>query len=138
MNEDTVAIFLDDSCIGNPGPTGAAGVILKNGLNKPGIELAKAVSDNSTNYNGEVETPFLGLKYITSLPTPWSFNNVHIFSDNTAAINAIISPTQQDLHSNLTEEIKYISNSNEPVTIFATYSPANSGIVHNEEGDTQK
>ena len=29
MNENTVAIFLDGSCIGNSGPTGAGAVILK-------------------------------------------------------------------------------------------------------------
>ena len=82
-----------------------------------------------------METLLLGIKYIKSLSTLWSFNNVHIFSDRTAAKNAIISPTQQDLHHNLIEEIKYISDSIEPVTIIATYLPAHCGIVHNEESD---
>ena len=103
---NTVAIFINGSYIGNLGPTGAGAVVLKNGLNKPAMKLAEAVSNNSTSYYGEVEALFLGLKYITSLPTPWSFNNIHMFSDNTAAINVIISPTQQDLHSNLIEEVK--------------------------------
>ena len=79
--------------------------------------------------------PLLGLNCITSLPTPWSFNNVHIFRDSTAAINAIISPTQQDLNSNIIQEIKYFSSSTSPVTIFATYSPAHIGIVHSEEAN---
>ena len=38
-NENTVAIFTDGSCIGNPGPTGAGAVIFKNVLNKPAIKL---------------------------------------------------------------------------------------------------
>ena len=134
MNENTVAIFTDGSCTGNPGPTGAGAFILKNGLNKPAIKLARAVSNNSTNYHAEVEAP-LSLKYIKSLSTPWSFNNVHMFSDSIAAINAIISPTQQDLRSNLIEEIKYISNSIELVTIFATHSSAHKGIANNKEAD---
>lgn len=134
MNENTVAIFTDGSCTGNPGPTGAGAFILKNGLNKPAIKLARAVSNNSTNYHAEKEAP-LSLKYIKSLSTPWSFNNVHMFSDSIAAINAIISPTQQDLRSNLIEETKYISNSIEPVTIFSTHSPVHSGIAHNKESD---
>ena len=49
--------------------------------------------------------------------------------------HAIISPTQQNLRSNLIEEIKIISYSIEPVTVFATYSPAHSGSVDNEEAD---
>ena len=53
MNKNTVAIFTDGSCIGNPGPTGAGVVILKNGFNKPTIKPAKTVSNNSTNYHGE-------------------------------------------------------------------------------------
>ena len=32
MNENTVAIFTDGSCTGNPGPTGAGAFIFKNGL----------------------------------------------------------------------------------------------------------
>ena len=134
MNENTVAIFTDGSCTGNPGPTGAGAFIFKNGLNKPAIKLARAVPNNSTNYHAEVEAP-LGLKYIKPLSTPWSSNNVHIFSDSIAAINAIISPTQQDLRSNLIEEMKYISKSIEPVTIFATHLSAHSGIAHNKEAD---
>ena len=82
-----------------------------------------------------METLLLGIKYIKSLSTLWSFNNVHIFSDRTAARNAIISPTKQDLHHNIIEEIKYISDSIEPITIIATYLPAHCGIVHNEEAD---
>ena len=113
MNKNIVAIFSDGSCMGNPGPTEARAVILKNDLNKPTIELAKAVSNNSTNYHSEVEAPLLGLKYITSLPTPWSFNNVHIFSDSTAAINVTISTTQQGLHNNPIEEInKFLTSLN--------------------------
>ena len=61
MNENTVAIFTDGSCTGNPGPTGAGAFLLKNGLNKPAIKLAKALSNNSTNCHAEVEAP-LGLK----------------------------------------------------------------------------
>ena len=113
MNKNIVAIFSDGSCMGNPGPTEARAVILKNDLNKPTIELAKTVSNNSTNYHSEVEAPLLGLKYITSLPTPSSFNNVHIFSDSTAAINVTISTTQQDLHNNPIEEInKFLTSLN--------------------------
>ena len=54
MNANKVAIFTDGSCIGNQGPTGAGAIIPKNGLNKPAIKIAKAVSNNSTNYHDEV------------------------------------------------------------------------------------
>ena len=50
-------------------------------------------------------------RYIISLPTPWSLNNVRIFSDSTVEVNVMISPTQQDLRSKLVEEIKFICNS---------------------------
>ena len=63
-----MSIFTNSSCIRNPSPTGAGAAILKNGLNKAAIKLAKAVSNNSKNYYGEVEALLLGLKYITSLP----------------------------------------------------------------------
>ena len=70
MNENKVAIFAVCNCIGNPGPTGVGAVILENGQNKHAIKLAKAVSNKSKNNHGEVEALLLGLKYITSLPTP--------------------------------------------------------------------
>ena len=57
--------------IGAGTPTEAGTIIFKNRIKKPSIKLAKAVSNNSTNYHGEVEALLLHLKYITSLPTPW-------------------------------------------------------------------
>ena len=111
-----MAIFTIGSCLGNPGATGVGAVIFKNGLNKPAIKLTKAVLNSCKTYHGEAL--FLALKYIKSLSTPHPFNNIHIFSGSTAALNAIISPTLQDLHSNIIEEIKRISNSIEAVTIL--------------------
>ena len=45
-----MAIFTIGSCLVNPGPTGVGAVIFKNGLNKPAIKLAKAVSNSYKTY----------------------------------------------------------------------------------------
>ena len=66
VKDSTIAILTDGSSLINPGPTGAGAVIFRAGKNEPPIKLAKAVSSNSTNYNGEIDAILLALKHILS------------------------------------------------------------------------
>lgn len=96
MRSSTISIFSSSgSSLRNPGPTGTGAVILRAGINKPPIKLAKVVSSNSTNDHGEVDAILLALKYILSAQSQVSANTIHIFSNSIAEINVITSLSLQ-------------------------------------------
>ena len=64
MKDSTIAIFTDGSSLTNPSPVGAGAVIIRAGINKWPIKLAKAVSSNSTNYHRDIDAILLALKHV--------------------------------------------------------------------------
>ena len=91
-NEKTMMIFTDGSALGNPGPTGSGVVIKKNGPESTEIKIAHAVTKMDTSYQGELQAIRM--------------ENLYIFVDSQAAIQAIIEQNHKNYHNITITEIR--------------------------------
>ena len=85
-------IFTDGSALGNPGPTGSGVVIKKNGPESTEIKIAHAVTKMDTSYQGELQAIRIETTYAKE--NSISTENLQIFVDSQAAIQAIIKHTK--------------------------------------------
>ena len=84
-------IFTDGSALGNPGPTGSGVVIKKNGPESTEIKIAHAGTKMGTIYQGDINI---------------STENLHIFVDSQAAIQAIIEQNHKNYHYTTITELR--------------------------------
>ena len=100
-------IFTDGSALGNPGP---GVVIKKNGSESTEIKIAHAVTKMGTSYPGELHAIRKGTTYARENINT-STENLHIFADSQAAIQAIIEQNHKNHHDsnhrNKTKPHKY-------------------------------
>ena len=98
-------IFTDGSALGNPGPTGSGVVIKKNGPENTEIKIAHAVTKMGTSYQGELQAIRIGTTYAKE-NISISTENLHIFVDSQAAIQAIIEQNHKNYHNITITEIR--------------------------------
>ena len=129
-------IFTDGSALGNPGPTGSGVVIKKNGPESTEIKIAHAVTKMGTSYQGELQAIRIGTTYAKE-NISISTENLHIFVDSQAAIQAIIEQNHKNYHNITITEIRQnlINISHSIKSIKFVYCPAHKGIVENETAD---
>ena len=129
-------IFTYGSALGNPGPTGKGVVIKKNGQESTEIKIAHAVTKMGTSYQGEPQAIRIGTTYAKE-NIIISTENLHIFVDSQAAIQAIIEQNHKNYHNIMITEIRQnlINISHSIKSIKFVYCPAHKGIVENETAD---
>ena len=129
-------IFTYGSALGNPGPTGKGVVIKKNGQESTEIKIAHAVTKMGTSYQGELQAIRIGTTYAKE-NISISTENLHIFVDSQAAIQAIIEQNHKNYHNITITEIRQnlINISHSIKSIKFVYCPAHKGIVENETAD---
>ena len=83
LQEDTsdksMLIFTDGFAQINPGPTGSAAVVKKQGLKSAPIKKVKAISSRDTSFEGELEAIYMGTEYAKDTPSSAPNNNLHIW-----------------------------------------------------------
>ena len=104
-NEKAMMIFTDGSALGNPGLTGSGVVIKKNGPESTEIKIAHAVTKMGTSYPGELHAIRKGTTYARENINA-STENLHIFADSQAAIQAIIEQNHKNHHDITITEIR--------------------------------
>ena len=82
-------IFLYGSALGNPVPTGSGVVIKKNNPESTEIKIEHVVTKMGTSYQGELQATRIGTIYAKENMNIFR-ENLHIFVDSQAAIQAII------------------------------------------------
>ena len=129
-----MTIFTDGSALGNPGPTGLGVAIKKNGPESTEIKIAHAVK-MGTSYQGELEAIRIGTTYAKE--NNISTENLHIFVDSQAAIQAIIEQNHKNYHDITITEIRQnlINITHSIKLIKFVYRPAHKRIVENETAD---
>ena len=122
--------------MGNPGPTGSGVAIKKNGPESTEIKIAHAVTKMGTSYQGELQAIRIGTTYAKE-NISISTENLHIFVDSQAAIQAIIEQNHKNYHNITITEIRQnlINISHSIKSIKFVYCPAHKGIVENETAD---
>lgn len=82
--------FTGGLALKNPGPTGAANVIKKNGFNDTLIMLATEVSTKSSNFDGELRALSIAAEYGVRNISP-NNNKVYFFIDCQAVIYTVMN-----------------------------------------------
>ena len=80
-----VVIFTDGSAFGNPGPTGAGGVVYLDGYEAAPVLLKKGVSPWGNNFTGELVGIQISLEFIAEV-SQVEDRDIHIFTDCQGAI----------------------------------------------------
>ena len=128
--------FTDGSALNNPGPAGAAAVILKSGPNSPSITIGESLS-HTDSFEAELKAILLFsifcLKTITQYHTA-----IKIFIDCRAAIHSISATEASTNYHTLTNQIRetlfQIQDTFDiPIHIF--WIPSHSKINHNDAAD---
>ena len=128
-------IFTDGSALGNPGLTGSEVVIKKNGLESTEIKIAHAVTKMGTSYPGELHAIRKGTTYARENINT-STENLHIFADSQAAIQAIIEQITKTTMTAITEIRQNLINISQSIkSIKFLNCLAHKGIVKNETAD---
>ena len=119
--------------MGNPGPTGSGVDIKNNDLESTEIKIAHAVTKMGISYQGELEAIRIGTTYAKK-NINISTENLHIFVDSQAAIQAIIEQNHKNYHDiAITETRQNLINISHSIkSIKFVYCPAHKGIVENE------
>ena len=99
-------IFTYGSALGNPGPTGKGVVIKKNGQESTEIKIAHAVTKTGTSYQGEPQAIRIGTTYAKE-NIIISTENLHIFVDSQAAMQAIIEQNHKNYRNITITEIRH-------------------------------
>ena len=85
MQPEDVVVFTDGSAFGNPGPTGAGGVVYLDGYEAAPVLLKKGVSPYSNNLRGELVGIQISLEFIADVSEVEN-RNIHVFTDCQGAI----------------------------------------------------
>lgn len=138
LKPEDVIVFTDGSAYGNPGPTGAGGVVYLEGYNAIPVLLKKGVSPMSNNYTGELVGIQISLEFLTEVSNLEN-KNIHFFTD---CQGAILSAFQNQIPSNKIEIVTSIKQSiNQLIEkgnkIHAHWVPGHKDITGNELADQQ-
>jgi len=115
-----VRIWTDGSCLGNPGPSGAAALLVCGRHRK----IVKAGSSSSTNNRAELSAVLLGLKALKLKSA------VTIFTDSQYVIK-VASPTRKKIKANL-DLVQILDRQLAQHQVKFVYVKGHSGSRHNE------
>ena len=80
LQPEDVIIFTDGSAFGNPGPTGAFGVVYLDGYEAAPVLLKKGVSPYGNNFTGELVGIQISLEFIAEVSQVEN-KDIHILTD---------------------------------------------------------
>lgn len=103
---ETITLYTDGSCIGNPGPGGWAAIILLPGEDKPAAIL-KGRDPATTNNRMEMTAVIEGLRYIH---TNYKHAHVQIFCDSNLIVQTINNGWKRKMNKDLWTEIDNLNN----------------------------
>ena len=129
-------ILTDGSALGNPRPTGSCIFIKKNSPGSTDIKITHAVTKMGTSYQGELQAIRIGTIYAKE-SINISTENLHIFVDSQAAIQAITEQNHENYQDITITEIRQnlINISHNIKSIKLVYCPAHKEIFENETAD---
>ena len=104
LQPEDVVVFTDGSVFGNPGPTGAGGVVYLDGYEAAPVLLKKGVSPYSNNFTGELVGIQISLEFIADVSEVEN-RNIHVFTD---CQGAIVSAFQNQIPTNKIEIVTSI------------------------------
>ena len=138
LQPEDVVVFTDGSAFGNPGPTGAGGVVYLNGYEAAPVLLKKGVSPYSNNFTGELVGIQISLEFIAGVSEVEN-RNIHVFTD---CQGAIVSAFQNQIPTN---KIEIVTSIKQHITqigekgnkIHVHWVPGHKDILGNELEDQQ-
>ena len=124
--------FTDGSALGNPGPCGAAAIILNE--DKEPHELHQPVAKRGSSYLGELKGVELALTHFLSLETQ---KQIHIFCDCLSAIESVASCRIQKTYQPIVDSIQSLirAHSLNQIMINLHWTPGHIDLNENELAD---
>ena len=138
LQPEDVVVFTDGSAYGNPGPTGAGGVVYLDGYEAAPVLLKKGVSPYSNNFTGELVGIQISLEFLADVSEVEN-RNIHVFTD---CQGAIVSAFQNQIPTN---KIEIVTSIKQHITqigekgnkIHVHWVPGHKDILGNELADQQ-
>jgi ribonuclease HI len=123
MNDNTIHIYTDGSCSGNPGPGGVGVVLIYKSVTK---EISKPIGE-TTNNRAELTAVLVGLQALKHYDYP-----VQIYTDSSYVINVLTEKWHAKTNIDLIGEINAILDNLE---VGFNHVKGHSGNVHQERTD---
>ena len=98
-------LFTDGSALSNPGPTGSAVNVMKNGPNSAPTIIGEPISSCSDNFHGEINAVDIASHHALTTITPYH-TSLRFFIDCHTAISAITTTTVPSNHHTIINKIK--------------------------------
>ena len=138
LQPEDVVIFTDGSAFGNPGPTGAGGVVYLDGYEAAPVLLKKGVSPWGNNFTGELVGIQISLEFIAEV-SQVEDRDIHIFTDCQGAIISAfhnqIPKNKIGIITSIKESIQQISEKGNRIHVH--WVPGHKEIAGNELADQQ-
>ena len=138
LQPEDVVIFTDGSAFGNPGPTGAGGVVYLDGYEAAPVLLKKGVSPWGNNFTGELVGIQISLEFIAEV-SQVEDRDIHIFTDLQGAIISAfhnqIPKNKIGIITSIKESIQQISEKGNRIHVH--WVPGHKEIAGNELADQQ-
>ena len=133
---DTVFIFTDRSCRGNPGPCGAGACVYLPGQEES-VELKKPVSRLASLLLGELVAIEIPLGFIQGEVEKKSMKGVKIFCDSQSAVGLLTLGWKQTSYQGTISQIKKQIESlkQDGINIDIAWTPGHADIAGNETAD---
>ena len=138
LQPEDVVVFTDGSAFGNPGPTGAGGVVYLDGYEAAPVLLKKGVSPYSNNFTGELVGIQISLEFLADVSEVEN-RNIHVFTD---CQGAIVSAFQNQIPTNKIEIVTSIKQHIAQIgekgnKIHVHWVPGHKDILGSELADQQ-
>ena len=138
LQPEDVVVFTDGSALGNPGPTGAGGVVYLDGYEASPVLLKKGVSPYSNNFTGELVGIEISLEFIAGVNNIEN-RDIHIFTDCQGAIVSAfgnqIPANKIEIITSIKQHINQISEKGNKIHVH--WVPGHKDILGNELADQQ-
>ena len=143
LQPEDVVVITDGSAFGNPGPTGAGGVVYLDGYEAAPVLLKKGASSCSNNFTGELVGIQISLEFIADVSEvefrKQKYSCIRNFTD---CQGAIVSAFQNQIPTNKIEIVtsikQYIAQIGEKGNkIHVHWVPGHKDILGNELADQQ-
>ena len=126
---DEHVAFTDGSALGNPGPCGAAAIIIESG--KEPTKLHQPVAQRGSSYLGELKGVELALTHFLSLATK---KQIHIFCDCLSAIDSMATARIQQTYQPTIDRIQTLirAHSRDSINVNLHWTPGHIDLKENE------
>ena len=138
LQSGDVVVFTDGSAFGNPGPTGAGGVVYLDGYGVAPVRLKKGVRPYSNNFTGELVGIQISLEFLADVSEVVK-RNIHVFTDCQGAIVLAFQnqiPTNKiEIVTSIKQHITQIAEKGNKILVH--WVPGYRDIMGNDLADQQ-